>query len=479
MNTHIKTSFPDLVAAPVGADYSLVQKFSTYLQIVSSFTAQMSAFLQYEKATTAGDFVTPTANTLLQIQSKFTDYDNDFIVAWIKEYNSCVQEIKDIVLTNPTNNFFVELSDSIGLFSNLQPLLTDSVIPVADITVSDYPPPVTYPIQVSGKIRDHAKEVSKALSTITTRHFRQNIVNIQGIYATSTEAHGSNLITDVNALIRAGTLAPMVVQELQNDFEKVFKLVSYYSTINDVVCYNPGSIESNRQLITNLAFSIQNGQTTIQQDLAGAPVRDGISTRGNNVLDVISITPVYTVETQTANLKSPVNASVVKAPNSIPAPLTVSAATQRANIAKVQQPATAKVSAPDVQVGTNPIKKTFSQITPEYNRQPYAFASPSPFGIVSVIKGIRDSICSTYNALRGIGLKLSALTNISFPPRLSLSRINFSFKKAATQLALRVQKELTTRLLALIPPLPTLPNFKAIFKDINKNLFKCNPSNER
>ena len=276
MNSLTQTVIPALTDANYANSVAFLQQYTNYLSIIQDFTDSVDRCIRYNRALNSSEVVNDSVSIFKEVNDNYKTLDNQFLIYWLGKYKRSVSVIQQLVLdqAGPTS-IYGQLSDSIGLLSNTSYMLTDSVIPYNDIDVTVYPAPITYPANLANKIRPNSISVASSLSKATTVMFRQNIINIQFQYATSSEAHGSNLITDITSYSRARKYATTIVNQLKSDFSVMFKLMGFFCNINDHTGYNPADYTLNQaSLAGNIYFTsvVQGSNVTI--DLLGKRIKD-------------------------------------------------------------------------------------------------------------------------------------------------------------------------------------------------------------
>ena len=273
-NTGISTVIPVFTEANYTNSVKFLKAYTTYLNNLADFTSHIEMYIKYDKALNSSDFVNSTADIFTEVNSKVYSIDNQFLFLWIKRYNQSVDEVKKVISQSVgANNLYEKFSDSIGLYANSSYLLTESVIPFNDINCSYYNAPKTYPATLANKLRPASVAVAEKMSQLTTTMFRQNIINIQRRYATSVEAHGSNLITDIQSYSLARNYIEGIVNKLDNEFEAVFKLVTYVSNINDHVGFNSQDYGVNTAAVGRYQFTINVQGSPVLVDLLGKKLK--------------------------------------------------------------------------------------------------------------------------------------------------------------------------------------------------------------
>lgn len=482
------TIFPALVDVDIARTETLLANFTSYMVLVSNFSAELATSLAFENSQYAGDFVSSMSTALTEIDSKKSNLDAEFLYHYIRQYERAVQAVKDVIPASSTS-LFSDLSDSIGCLYNVVPTLNDTVIPLNDISGTVYTSFQICPSTLTNKISPTAKDVAKSMSRYATTLYRSNLVNVQVAWAQTTDAHGSNLITDFNAYLRMRDIAPLLVKKLNKDFDALFKMVTYFCTLNDFSGYNAQDPTMNLQALPHLQYTADVEHSRVQFDLLGkkinsarhattikrrlwAPTAAGegtVSDPANTI--ILAQTPTSSTNpvpknSTAVNVPKPTTAKTI--PPAVERPPTATAAA----ITTVQTAATVKqtIQSPDVANDISAEIHSVPRSAPQFKRDAYAFATESP---IPVLEGARDLVCRLGHLA---SLSLKALGNLK-TPKLPAFYKNFKFKNVFTTFAVKLEKQIVKRLLALIPPLPTVPNLKKIFTNFAKKLFTCNPTN--
>ena len=276
VNSLTYTIIPELTDANYTNSVAFLKQYTNYLDIIQSFTDSVDRCIRYNTALNSNEVVNNAVDIFTEVNTNAAKLDNQFLLLWLSKYNRSISAIKELALSKTgKDGIYGELSDSIGLLGNSSYMLTDSVIPYNDIESSAYPAPITYPANLANKIRPNSAAVAVNLSKLTSTMFRQNIINIQFVYATSKEPHGSNLITDIVSYSRTRGYIGGVVTQLQKDFATIFKLIGFFCNINDHTGYNPQNYTLNQAaLIGNLYFTMLVQNNAINIDLLGKKIKE-------------------------------------------------------------------------------------------------------------------------------------------------------------------------------------------------------------
>ena len=90
---------------------------------------------------------------------------------------------------------------------------------------------------------------------------RKNIQNIQSEIASSTTAHGQNLVPDTQHFIRIQNSVAVLTQKIQSEYKELYNVIYYYCT------YNPRSSTTNLQFVPNVQINVNVEGFNLNQDL--------------------------------------------------------------------------------------------------------------------------------------------------------------------------------------------------------------------
>lgn len=508
MNTNLKTIYPKLVEVGYTSSFDLLSRYTSYVNLVSNFTTELKSYLTFYTSQFNGDVVTGTAQQFYLLNTKFKDFDNCFIDEWVQKYNTSLSDIKTAVLSalGTSVNFYTDLSDSIGTVTNSYNYLTDAVLPIYDINVTIQTPVVFNSASLS-KIRPNTLSVSNELSRKTTSMFRYNMLNTTGMVnrtsgvleqKKTTDAHGVNLVTDYNSFNRAKEYTLRLTQKLKEDFDEVFKLVTYYNTINDQTGYSPGDLTKNKQFMSRLTFSqVGNSYTNdldsldrADFDLLGKRIKSVRSSLDETISSVLGFGDESTFSTLTSvNVASPlktqkplpINSTVsAKTYTNIKNETIKQAATTTAPISIDKESSTLKnqststsqtLSSAKVQLkqdDVNVVKRSQIVISiPSILNLPndiFRFVSRSPYDHLNTLK---DAICNGFKGFNNIDVvnklfknngELAALKNAYTKLR------SFSIRDTYVAACTKVKQLVWNTLLSLIPQIPFLNTILAVYQ---------------
>lgn len=262
--TFNKNVVPDIIDTEFATSLESLKSYTNFTEYFGSYVSELSAAINYRATIQSSDQVLALSDFYSSLDNFYFDkFDNQFIHYWVKKYNNTIKEIKEKSIgklegDNKLQNYYEDVSDSIGLLVNSKVKLDDSVIPYFDTHLYQYSQPVTWPVSINNKLSDNAKEISETLSRKTSTLLRTNLVNIQyckrGVMIDKldpTVAHSVNLITDLNYFNENIKSMSSFVKLIQREFNRTFNYVSYFSNINDSVAYNPRNF-SDTEIYSNL-----------------------------------------------------------------------------------------------------------------------------------------------------------------------------------------------------------------------------------
>lgn len=499
MNKTIKSVRPLLAEADYASSVQLLEKYTDYLDIAGDLSNEIAEFLEYKKNLVQSDFVNNTANTLISINGKYNSIDNQFLLPYIKIYNNSVEDIKSIVTEQAgQNSIYGDISDCIGLLGNSAYKLTDTVIPFNDIDTIVYGSPKVYPASLSAKVRSNTQSISDALSQKTTSIFRQNIINIQTIFASTDQAHGSNLITDIGEYFRSVEYSASIARQLESDFNNLFKILTFFNTVNNNTGYNAGNYNNNIQEIVPFNFNLTYNDEVINVDLLGKKINDVRSkiTITNSLASLngdIFITPtVANINTKylKSSVKDPKTGKIVPINTNAEVesdqlltnqvPVIPSTAKQERDVAKevIKVQEDQEKNTIDVKVTEIPDRLLSLPLQAvQFSTQLFASATQSP---LAAAQQVRDLVCRGIDFVKTFDLNI--INNIPWPPKLPNEIKNFSFKRLVMKIAYKVRdrilREIYERVFAPLEAFyrQIIALKKRLLNTIDqiKDLFSCN-----
>jgi len=169
-----------------------------------------------------------------------TGLDDDFLAYWIEKYrllHPVIQRECEKLLPGAANVYFKDISESIGCLTEADWIDDDKVLPMFDVTVTQYDPPVVYNSKLHNKLSTNTQLVSLKMSKLLNVNTRKNLINIiNGPNShklekdSSTDSHGNNLITDFEHRTRMNKILTELVNILQKQYEDLWRLVDWFNT---------------------------------------------------------------------------------------------------------------------------------------------------------------------------------------------------------------------------------------------------------
>ena len=344
IKTLTRTLYPELVDANVANSTKFLNEYSNYLTAVGALSDELGDFIDetnasidYRNALKSGDPITNVASFFKDLDNKkLKTFNNDFIYFWYKKYQSSLDIIKAEIKKDKETRFsgsvdrdvdtynnltfsneylqgfsatsstrsknysyLGDMSDSIGILANISSKIDDSSSLLADVQCK-YGAPVTIPPTLNCKISQTTRDIMRDLSTKNTSMMRANLINLQRVSKQSTnsldnmtatplQAHGCNLVGDINYVNEFFNELQQIVQQLVSQFgQQYYEFISYFNTINDKTGYSPRIVPTyNKQFITNIEFELDVEGTRQKLDLLQKKIIESTSTR--NIANTISV----------------------------------------------------------------------------------------------------------------------------------------------------------------------------------------------
>jgi hypothetical protein len=281
-NTNEVTVAPNISDLDVTNTYEYLTNDTTLRQALPSdiiSNGEIQAAIEYRNAFKQGDVITALNVFLSNVNSvyfKQADFSLENILYWyqklklsnkeITSYQSQVSYYAQNILTNQLagaarfsqnatssgsfnqNNYFDNISDSIGLIVNSKYIQLDSTLPLFDINQQYYGVPIPYSTSIENKMSATARNVAFDLSQKTTMLMRRNLMGIgytnpalaQNMNADASTSHGLNLINDLPTFVTINESLGMLKDKLSSLFAeaKVFGFVQYMCNIANETAMN-------------------------------------------------------------------------------------------------------------------------------------------------------------------------------------------------------------------------------------------------
>jgi len=286
-----KGNTSEITAAPTLADIDITSTFSilantddTSLRQVFPANAipdnELQAAIDYRNVFKQGDVITAFTkfyDLLTTTYIKQADFSLDTVLYWFyrikrsdKELASFISQsqfhqdnvfpildpanaqfTKNALTSNgsdPENQYFDNISDSIGIMANSKYMQLDSTLPLFDVNQEYYGVPVPFSASTENKISANTRNVMYDLSKKTTTLMRRNLLNIgysntvllQNLAADASTSHGLNLINDLPTFVNINQALLTLIIALYSIYteSKLFGFVQYLCNIGNSTGFN-------------------------------------------------------------------------------------------------------------------------------------------------------------------------------------------------------------------------------------------------
>lgn len=164
---------------------------------------------------------------------------DEFLAYWIEKYRllhpKIQQECEKLIPGGGV--YFIDISESIGCLTETDFIDDDRVLPVFDVNVKQYDPPMVYNSKLHNKLSTNTQLISLKFSKLLNANSRMNLKNIiNGPNShklekdSSLDAHGNNLITDFEHRTRMNKIVTELVTTLQKQYQDLWRLVDWFQT---------------------------------------------------------------------------------------------------------------------------------------------------------------------------------------------------------------------------------------------------------
>jgi len=168
-----------------------------------------------------------------------TGLTDEFLAYWIEKYRLLHPVIQQECekLVGGGGEYFIDISESIGCLTETTFIDDDRVLPLYDVNIKEYDPPMVYNSKLHNKLSTNTQlinlKMSKLLNT-NTRNCLKNIINGPNSHKlekdSSLDAHGNNLITDFEHRTRMNKIASELVTTLQKQYQDLWRLIDWFQT---------------------------------------------------------------------------------------------------------------------------------------------------------------------------------------------------------------------------------------------------------
>ena len=155
----------------------------------------------------------------------------EFLLYWFDKYKTAHSKVKETYkkyITDETENYFTDLSDSIGLLQRATEVTYANSIPFTDI---EFEVLKTIPSVSSAVMNDKLDSETQSLllesSKIVNTLFRMNLIRVIEKISTQDAAHGDNLMADRLHWIRMSESLGLVGGIISTTLGNVYKLLAF------------------------------------------------------------------------------------------------------------------------------------------------------------------------------------------------------------------------------------------------------------
>lgn len=182
---------------------------------------------------------TPVKVSATGFNKDIDGFDDEFLAYWLEKYrllHPIIQQECEKLLSGG-GEYFIDISESIGCLTETDFIDDDRVLPVFDVSVKQYDPPMVYNSKLHNKLSTNTQLISLKFSKLVNANSRKNLVNIiNGPNShklekdSSLDSHGNNLITDFEHRTRMNKIVTELVTTLQKQYKDLWRLVDWFQT---------------------------------------------------------------------------------------------------------------------------------------------------------------------------------------------------------------------------------------------------------
>lgn len=244
------------------------QTATNFFSTLQSYSNELELAINYNKAKVSNDVITATSNFFINLDSRLKSVQPQFAAYWIKQFNNCIDEVKNqVLIKNGTGIFYRSFSDAIGHITRMENYFDDSTQPVSDVK-GEVAPPLRYGSSLTNKLNSYSSLLNAELGKKTNIVFRKNMFNVQAQVSTGNLANGDNLVPDVLHVQRTVENIPTLNQKIQAEFKELYNVIYFYYT------YNPRLPSNNIQFVPNINIAVNVEGQTLNQDILFNQLQD-------------------------------------------------------------------------------------------------------------------------------------------------------------------------------------------------------------
>lgn len=198
-----------------------------------------------------------------QLSSSFgiEQMPDEFALYWIEKFQTTHSAVKDAyrqLITDPTQDFFTDFSDSMGILTRISDNIDSTILPLTDPEMDRLGLiPRPYAAILDDKITDNTKLAIFDMSKKNSVLFRNNLFKLLNVNTTNTLPHGENLVTDELYYKRMQSLSDELNGYVSDALGKVSNMLFTLRTL----------VNTNQQATVDIAYTEAIEESLVQVDL--------------------------------------------------------------------------------------------------------------------------------------------------------------------------------------------------------------------
>lgn len=213
----------------------------------------------------------------------------EFLLQWYEQYRLAHQKVKEKYVelvgddSNWIDNYFTDISDTIGILARVPEALDDRTIPFLDV---DFELFQTTPSLVSASIDDKMDVNTKTLfldmSLKTNKLFRKHVRQMFRFATSSNAAHGEDLMQDYMHWVRLVGLQEELNGVVAENLGASYSLLSFMRTADNVQKIKSPQIEL---VVENCIVKVDFLMNRIEDLTKKVTNNDRLKAKGMNIID--------------------------------------------------------------------------------------------------------------------------------------------------------------------------------------------------
>tara|TARA_R110000787_G_scaffold100723_5_gene205819 strand:+ start:3453 stop:4361 length:909 start_codon:yes stop_codon:yes gene_type:complete len=238
----VKTALPDIIHNNLANDVDCLKEITNLTKLAEEYADELEIAYRYNEVLNDADPIQAKAKFFAELNEGITvngkvisldDLHDEFVLYWIKKFRLSHEEVKKkfskISTILDENDYFKDISDSIGLLTRVEESICDSDVQFYDTTYSniEISEPFTIGISNNDKLDFETQLTIKEMSWAANGLFRQNMSKMIQTAAVADVAHGENLVTDYKHIQRMKDISDELNGIVADTLGSLYRILIY------------------------------------------------------------------------------------------------------------------------------------------------------------------------------------------------------------------------------------------------------------